>query len=1288
MSTWLTSSLAATAAALVVALVYFYLSWRYHERPLNTWAWAWVVVALHNAVPGFHGDGPGLHLELIPGLLLALVGALLLALGTLRFLQAQAGWLGSPLFQRSLRIGALVAAGWAIAGVLLRLSFFWFSLPTYVLICAIFLITGSALLRAREIVGAGQHIAGWAFILWAVSKLAYPLVAFQPVYRDGGFLVSAAAGLLIAFGIFLAYFERARKDLAASQARYRAIVQDQTDLIRRIHPDGSFSFVNQAYCRFFGVTESQLLGRNLFDFEPASSLRQRLASLTQGAPMATTEVMMHTREGIRWLQWTDRGVFDEQGQLVEIQSVGHDITGIKQGELMRQAALAVSQAALRSGEMQEVFRAIHEAVAGLMQVPNFYIALYDAVAGRISFPYYVDECDTFPPWRPVGRGMTEYVISTGRPVLADTARLTELIRSGQVTMRGMPALSYLGVPLHNASGAVTGVIAVQSYKEDVRYTDLERDVLSFVASEVGMVIERAQVERALRESENKFRQVFQNAGDAIFLLQLQTSDDASRFLEVNDSACRLLGYSREELLALPPAELDDSLVRLATEGASGLAGQSSATLSGNMRAKDGSPRPVETSIHWFELEGRPVALAIARDISERLAAEQQLHIQGWAIRSASSAIALADLNGRLTMANPSCLRLWGFKDEQEAIGLPAEYLWQDRRKAFEAFRQLLEHGAFTGEVLAKRRDGSTFQAEMAASVVRDEDGRPICLMASVLDVTERVQALEAARQAEAAARQAEGTARQAEAALRQMSEELQAIIQASPVAIFTLDSEQRLLTWNAAAERIFGWASDEIIGQPVPLVPPDGRRDFAASWAKATAGATLGPYEVRALRKDGTPIDISVSMAPASASHTGQASVLIVAADISEHKRLEQQFIQAQKMETVGQLAGGIAHDFNNLLTAITGHAYFALNALPADDPIRADMEQVLKAAKRAAELTRQLLTFSRRQVMQPTLLNLSDLVADLEQMLHRLIPEQIELVAQTEAAPWLVKADPSQIQQALANLTVNARDAIIAKGGPGAKGRIVIETKNIVIDEDYSNRQMRLSPGEYVRLSVSDTGIGMPPQVLQHAFEPFFTTKDVGQGSGLGLATVYGIVKDHQGDICIYSEPGQGTVFHIYLPRARETEGQLPPAPSNPMPEGAETVLLAEDESAVRVVMQRTLERLGYKVLPAEDGAAALRAAEAYKGEIHLLLSDMVMPNMTGPELAERLKASRPALKVLFSSGYPSDTMGGNGPLQVGANFLQKPFTGSALALKVREVLDAPMAAAPAEHGRDTDEQ
>jgi PAS domain S-box-containing protein len=513
-----------------------------------------------------------------------------------------------------------------------------------------------------------------------------------------------------------------------------------------------------------------------------------------------------------------------------------------------------------------------------------------------------------------------------------------------------------------------------------------------------------------------------------------------------------------------------------------------------------------------------------------------------------------------------------------------------------------------------------------------------------------------------------GERKRAELRLAAATQTLRAVLDAGPLAIIAVDTEGRVRSWNRGAEQIYGWRAAETLDRPLPFVADGAQPDSGSPLFPD--GAPLSGFETEHRRKDGQPVEVRLWTTPLRDEKGEVRGKILIAADVTEQRRLEQQFAQAQKMEAIGRLAGGVAHDFNNVITIISGYGQMLLEGVRDDPVLRESAEEVLRASDRAASLASQLLVFSRRQAIQPKVLDLNQLVADFERMLSRVIGEDIELKASLSPHLWTVRADPGQIEQVIMNLVVNARDAM-----PGG-GRITIETRNAELDENFV-RGRGIEPGQYVMLAVSDTGTGMDPEVRSHIFEPFFTTKERGKGTGLGLSTVYGIIKRHGGDIWVSSEPGRGTTFKAFLPRIAAEEAAEQPELEAGMPPrgGTETVLVVEDEEPVRRLVRDILESRGYHVLQAESGHKALETAAAFQGPIDLLVTDIVMPKMNGRDLAHALSLLRPEMKVLFLSGYTDQALINEGAGH-GAPFLQKPFTPDGLARKVREVLDLSRAA------------
>jgi PAS domain S-box-containing protein len=793
----------------------------------------------------------------------------------------------------------------------------------------------------------------------------------------------------------------AEADLQVQKAYLEQLFQSAPEAIAILDPGNHITHINAEFTRLFGYTQEEVKGQTLLDLVVPASRKSEtrfiLEAIARGQKVSL-ESQRRRKDG----SLVDVSILgmpvNAQGGQIAIYAIFRDISDRKQAEALQSALYRIAKITSSAGDLQNFYAAIHGIVGELMYARNFYIALYDRERKLLSFPYFVDEVDPTPAPKPLGKGLTEYVLRAGEPLLVTPEVFEELVRQGKVKSIGAPSVDWLGVPLKTGNTAI-GVLVVQSYSEEVRFGSKEKEILTFVSQHVATAIEHKRHEQALRESEARYRSLVQSAVYGIYRSTLE-----GRFLDVNPALISMLGYdSAEEVRALDP--------------------------------------------------------------------QKDIYVRG-----------------------------------EDRLRLRSEY------------------------------------------------------------------------------------------------------------------------------ER----------------------------WGR------LDNTEVRWKRKDGKAITVRLS--GRTVNQPDQEEVLeIIAEDVTERRILEDQFRQAQKMEAVGRLAGGVAHDFNNLLMVISGYTYVLLNQLGAADPRRKKAEAIQEATQRAAGLTRQLLAFGRKQVLELKVIDLNSVVADISKLLRPLIGEDIEVVVTCDPSLGRTKADPGQVEQVIMNLAVNARDAM-----PGG-GKLIIETRNVDLDENYQRAHASVKPGRYVMLAVSDTGCGMDAETQLRIFEPFFTTKEKGKGTGLGLSTVYGIVKQSGGYVFAYSEPGRGTSFKIYLPQVEEAAAESVPQRRTHLGlRGTESVLLVEDEESVRELIAEALKAQGYNVLVAGNGQEALALAAPANCRIDLVITDVVMPGMSGRELAKRLNGSRPGTRVLYLSGYTEDAIVHHGVLDPGTAFLQKPFSLDTLACKVREVLDS----------------
>jgi PAS domain S-box-containing protein len=1019
--------------------------------------------------------------------------------------------------------------------------------------------------------------------------------------------------------------------------------------------DSRFLVANEALAKHFGKeTASQILGLSDADFFPAEladKYRAEEVKVFGGEPLIDHEGEGVSPDGRECTHLTTKVPFrDSQGRIQGLVGIGRDITERKRAEGARR------KSEKRYGLL---FHGINDAVF-------VHSLASDGLPGRFSEVNDV-ACRRL--------GYTRDELLRMSPIDIDAPESRALVPAMMQRLRANKHAVWEG--LHVCKDGRKIPVEISNHLFDL---EGEPTVLATVRD----ITERKQAEEAVRQSEERYRALVETAPDVVYIIS-----DKGIFVSLNPVFEAITGWARAEWLGKPFAPLlHPEDVSLAVEMFQKvLRGDKPPPYELRILSKSGKYLVGEFTSTPYIKDGKVAGkLGIVRDITERKRAEEALR-QG-EVRLEKINRCLLELGpnfdsniNRLTalcgeLLGATCalynrlqgdllcsLGRWqtppGFKSEDAPTGHICYDVIRNNREDAVVITNLPRTSYAESDPNVRAQGLQTYmgcavkcegKAVGSLCVVYSTDYRPTDDDRRILGII-------------ASAIGNEDTRKQAEAELNR----LMTAIEQTPESVVITDTQGRILYVNPVFERVTGYSRAEAIGQNPRLLKSNRQESafYRELWAKINAGEVWRGRFINK-KKDGTLFTEDAVIAPVRDEKGAVTNYIAIKRDISRELELEVQYRQTQKIDSIGRLAGGVAHDFNNILAVICGHTDLALAQLSPDAPLRSNLECIQESAERAANLIRQLLTFARRQVIEPRRINLNELIVNLNKMLHRLIGEDIKLV--TQAAPDLgqIKADPGQIEQVLLNLVVNARDAM-----PDG-GTLTIRTDNVTLDENYARRHL-VTPGDYVMVSVSDTGVGMTDEVKQHIFEPFFTTKEQGKGTGLGLATCFGIIQQSNGHIHSESQVDKGTQFKIYLPRVQGVEDSI----SNrevpvSLPQGTETILLAEDEPSLRQLMARVLRTQGYTVLEAADGHEALTLAQANGAKIQLLLTDVIMPGLSGKTLAEWLGQVNPAVRVLFISGHINNNAVRDSMSKPGTFFLQKPFNPLDLTKKVREAIEA----------------
>ncbi len=1029
------------------------------------------------------------------------------------------------------------------------------------------------------------------------------------------------------------------KELLESEERYRSLFECSPDAIFLADPEtGRILDVNPAACQLLARPRREIIGMHQTQLHPTnlgSQCRQHFAKQVRDSAASGNA---HSLDSVVVRPDGTEIPTEIRSQLITLngrkvfQGVFRDITERKLAEAIVK-------------ESEEKFRLLAENgsdTVWTMKMDGTFTYISPAVARLRG--YTSEEAVRIP----LDQTMTPATLEHVRKLFAEEEKKPEserwsdrILELEQIRKDGSAVWTEVSIrAIRNADG---NVIGLQGSTRDISI--------------------RKQALDALRKSEERYRAVVEDQTEVICRFKADGT-----FTFVNDLYCRFFGKSRDELLGTSwqPVVVPEHLPEVERKLAELSVTNPVAVVENCVNSGDGR-------IHWmqfvnrgfFDEQGQLIEIqSVGRDITERKRAEEALQDSERRYRllyeTMRDAFVHTDMDGRILDSNTAYQTMLGYTPDELATMRYVDLTpsrWHEIEDGI-VKQQIIPRGySDVYEKEYRRKDGTVYPVELRTFLLHDTSGQPCGMWAIVRDVTSR---------------------KLMEEELRATSIYARSLIEASLDPLVTISIEGKITDVNQATELVTGVPRTELIGSDFSdyCTEPELARQ---GYQQVISQGFLMDYALTIRHRSGSTTDVLYN-ATVHRDELGQVlGVFASARDITERKRAERdreelasQLAQAQKMESIGRLAGGVAHDFNNILTAILGHAELALVDMASDNPIREEIENIHDSAERAATLTQQLLAFARRQVIQPKLLNVNELLGNLTKMLKRMIGEDIELITRTGSDVGGIIADTSQFEQVLLNLAVNARDAM-PEGGT-----LTIATDNLTVSEPTPEQHDSLPPGEFVIVSISDTGMGIPEEIRQHLFEPFFTTKELGKGTGLGLAVVLGIVQSHKGYVRVESSVGQGACFRLYFPRVSGAEGKSAETNADcSYSTGSETILVVEDDNTVRTLICSTLQRAGYTVLSAGSPDECFGLISERGKDVNLLVTDIIMPSLNGRQLYDKLAANFPGLRVLFISGYSGEAVSNHGILDGNLQFLQKPFSISGLLRKVREVLDSPFSPA-----------